>query len=135
MSYDNNAASADAPDEALSWLDGELGKNGLKPAEARALLDKCNALLEKRFLAGEHVEQLVRLRAQLIDRVLASLWHHVAAKLEATVALVAVGGYGRGELHPWSDVDIMLLLPDVLPENGESVLSQFVTVLELAQTT
>jgi len=129
MTYNTTAVSADAPDDALRWLDAELQKPELLPGNARSLLDQCSAQLEERFLADEPVSHLVRLRAQLVDRVLIELWRHVAPQLESQVALVAVGGYGRGELHPWSDVDIMLLLPDQMPKDGETALSEFVTVL------
>ena len=83
--------------------------------------------LRARFLAGEPVVPLVHARAAQIDEVLTDLWRD---HIEATgAALVAVGGYGRGELHPCSDVDIMLLLPDTLPDGAEERLSAFFTAL------
>lgn len=129
MTSDNAVTAIDAPQDVLRWLDGELKQQALDPARARVLLDKSSSLLEERFLAGVDVSLMVRTRAQVVDRVLAALWHHVAPQLVSTVALVAVGGYGRGELHPASDVDLMLLLPDDLPNSDESALSEFVTVL------
>jgi [protein-PII] uridylyltransferase len=83
--------------------------------------------LRARFLAGESVVDLVRARAALIDEVLVRLWREQLEPMGVT--LVAVGGYGRGELHPGSDVDVMLLLPDELPEGAEDALSGFVTSL------
>jgi [protein-PII] uridylyltransferase len=80
-----------------------------------------------RFEAGEPVVDLVHARARLIDEVLTSLWEEHLESLG--VALVAVGGYGRGELHPYSDVDVMLLLPDMLPDSADDALSAFVTAL------
>ena len=80
-----------------------------------------------RFLAGDSVVDLVHSRARLIDDVLTGLWRGHIEPLGA--ALVAVGGYGRGELHPYSDVDILLLLPDALPDNADEGLSAFVTAL------
>ncbi len=50
--------------------------------------------------------------SQLADSVLRQLWAH--AGLDAPLALLAVGGYGRGELFPHSDVDVLVLLPDAL---------------------
>jgi len=129
MVYDDASAAVEVPDEALQWLEAELAEREQSPQAARALLKQCSTLLEQRFLADDPVGQLVRLRAQLVDRVLGTLWQQIAKELQTEVALLAVGGYGRGELHPGSDVDILLLLPDELPENGESVLSNFVTVL------
>ena len=83
--------------------------------------------LRMRFLKGDSVVDLVHARAEQIDKVLLGLWRD---HIEATgAALVAVGGYGRGELHPGSDVDIMLLLPDALPEGAEERLSAFFTAL------
>ncbi len=83
--------------------------------------------LRERFMAGESVVDLVHARAAQIDEVLLGLWRDYVAATDA--ALVAVGGYGRGELHPGSDVDIMLLLPDELPEGAEESLSAFFTAL------
>ena len=48
--------------------------------------------------------------AHLADGVLKQLWDH--AGLQHPFALLAVGGFGRGELFPHSDVDVLLLLPD-----------------------
>ncbi len=65
--------------------------------------------LTARFEAGEAVTSLVRARATFIDNLLILAWHqYIPAK--AHLALIAVGGYGRGELHPGSDVDILILL-------------------------
>ncbi len=52
---------------------------------------------------------LLRL-SQLADKTLQSLW--LLAEFPANYALLAVGGYGRAELFPHSDVDVLLLLPD-----------------------
>ena len=47
---------------------------------------------------------------RIVDHVVRDIWR--ALQLPAGTCLVAVGGYGRGELCPWSDVDLLVLLPD-----------------------
>src|SRR5690606_35717066 len=73
----------------------------------REALAAGRARLLERFEAGEPVKDLVRDHAAFIDRLLVELWEQGLGRDD--VALVAVGGYGRGELHPHSDIDIMLL--------------------------
>ncbi|HMR71556.1 MAG TPA: nucleotidyltransferase domain-containing protein, partial [Rubrivivax sp.] len=53
--------------------------------------------------------RLVRALARHADAALAALWHR--CELPPGATLVAVGGYGRGELYPASDVDVLVLLP------------------------
>ncbi|MDB5818508.1 MAG: bifunctional uridylyltransferase/uridylyl-removing protein, partial [Rhizobacter sp.] len=52
---------------------------------------------------------LVRGLAGEVDRTLHDLW--LRSGLPSSAALVAVGGYGRGELFPYSDIDVLVLLP------------------------
>ncbi|MEX8503203.1 MAG: [protein-PII] uridylyltransferase [Leptothrix ochracea] len=55
-------------------------------------------------------ERLVRRISRLADTTLQRLW--VESQMPRGAALVAVGGYGRGELFPYSDVDVLILLPE-----------------------
>ena len=98
-------------------------------AKSRASLAATDADLKNRFLAGESVVDLVHARAVATDELLRELWQTHMGQLCGDVALVAVGGYGRGELHPSSDVDIMLLLPDTIDADAEQALSAFITSL------
>jgi [protein-PII] uridylyltransferase len=63
-----------------------------------------------RFAAHGSPGILVRELARCVDRILARCWKLYAVPANAT--LVAVGGYGRGELFPYSDVDLLILLPE-----------------------
>ena len=94
----------------LARLPGLIAAAQGSPAAVRELLAEALEQLKARFFADEPIETLVHARAQLIDRLLQQLWSAYCAASLRESALVAVGGYGRGELHPCSDIDILLLV-------------------------
>ena len=77
----------------------------------REALQQGHAELRKRFSAGADAAQLVAALSWLVDQLLSRAW---CAKIDhqQQLSLVAVGGYGRSELLPGSDIDLMILLPE-----------------------
>jgi len=77
----------------------------------RAALRQGRETLRQRFLHDDDAMRLVEAHAALVDALLVRVWtwHLEKFKPAAPPTLVAVGGYGRGELHPHSDIDLMLL--------------------------
>lgn len=67
-------------------------------------------LLVERFHAGFSAAELIRSRSDFMDEVLGAAWQYFLGPDANRLALVAVGGYGRRELHPHSDIDILALL-------------------------
>ncbi len=93
-----------------------------KQAIARA-----TAYQHGQFREGAQARDLIRQRATFIDSLLGILWDRRdwgASEL----ALVAVGGYGRGTLHPHSDIDLLVILGDNCDSCSEE-LSGFLTLL------
>ena len=90
-------------------FDQALSQNDNPIALFRKTLAESANTLAQGFREGVPVSTLVSLRAKLIDSLLERIWRRHLPK-ETSAALIAVGGYGRGELHPSSDVDIMLLV-------------------------
>lgn len=92
-------------------------------------LTRLNKNLEEQFYAERDITMLIHKRAQIIDVILQQAWRlYFSVDLYEDIALVAVGGYGRAELHPRSDIDLLILLAKDKPQYREPV-SQFVTFL------
>jgi [protein-PII] uridylyltransferase len=72
------------------------------------------------FNAGGPVDRLLRGLARCVDRTLRKMAH--SQGLARQVAIIAVGGYGRDELFPHSDVDVLIVIPDeVRPGELEAI--------------
>ena len=80
----------------------------------RNTLVRARSGLEQYHRQGASSQDVVRHHAWLIDQLLHFAWRYFRERTDAQpdMALVAVGGYGRGELHPYSDIDLLLLTPN-----------------------
>jgi len=94
----------------------------------REVLENADGALNGQFDDGRAVGDLLRERAAVVDEVLRFAWRHLGVA-ERGVALVAVGGFGRGELHPCSDVDLLVLLDGGPERSGTEALESFLTLL------
>ena len=106
-----------------------LPDEGGDAAGFRDSLARGDAELNARFEADEPVDHLVRDRARLVDSHLLAAWNRHLGPLTERLALVAVGGYGRGELHPCSDIDVMVLVDDADSEGWQAPVESFLTFL------
>ncbi|MBB5019570.1 [protein-PII] uridylyltransferase [Chitinivorax tropicus] len=78
-------------------------------AHWRTHLQRTRDRLRAHYLASQDVEWLLRAHSQAIDEVLARLWTDLS--FTPDVGLIAVGGYGRQEIYPFSDIDLLILIP------------------------
>lgn len=86
-------------------------------------------MLDNRFNSGRDIRRLIEDRAWCVDQILQQAWQRFDWGDDADIALVAVGGYGRGELHPYSDVDLLILLDSEDQESFREPIEGFLTLL------
>lgn len=108
----------------LSNVSSNQSRNLGIPDWLKQIEDDISVALAK----GVDIRSLVEARAEAIDSLLIELFKlHDLQQTE--LALFAVGGYGRGELSPYSDVDILLLSPDDLDKDTSQKVDAFVARL------
>ncbi|MDR3416727.1 MAG: [protein-PII] uridylyltransferase [Nevskia sp.] len=112
-----------------------LRTEGLKPVAAfRATLDWGRERLVSLFQEGAASDSLVHARAHLVDEVLRQAWlqflpEDASGASAEGLALIAVGGYGRAELLPHSDIDLLVLHDEHALEANKTALEQFFAFL------
>ncbi len=84
-------------------------------SELRTSLTDESARIQREFEATGDGRAAVAGRTKLVEDVLARLWHEIVSPDEskpANFSLVATGGFGRGWLFPYSDIDLLFLFGD-----------------------
>lgn len=110
-------------DPLCNWqeFDAAVAQADMPLSVYRAQLKSANDTLKAQFESGTPVQELVSQRAALVDEMLLRIWQQCLFSdsnggqnntQPSDIALVAVGGYGRGELHPASDIDLLILTTD-----------------------
>ncbi len=79
-------------------------------AQLKADTQAARAALQAEFRRTGESAVVLREHRKLVDRLLKEMWREL--RMPGSLALLAVGGYGRGELYPHSDVDVLVLLPE-----------------------
>jgi [protein-PII] uridylyltransferase len=87
--------------------------------------------LEVEFFQHQNTAQLLKKLTQLIDKTLKEAWlqPNIHAGAGADIILAAVGGYGRGELFPYSDIDLLILLPNEVTAEHNQAIEAFIGLL------
>ncbi len=91
-------------------------------------LNRCTQLIDDHHQSRDAI-LLVKDKTALIDNLLWHAWHRFFSADDKNIALLPVGGYGRGELFPYSDIDILILLRKKQYKNYQEGIEQFITLL------
>lgn len=91
-------------------------------------VNDCYVYLESAF-ATSQIDDLVTGRAEFVDALVCHAWQLAGLNEYKKLSLVAVGGYGRGQLQPHSDVDLLILSSRGLPRGASDQISLFLTLL------
>lgn len=85
--------------------------------------------LDSRYRDGADIRELITGRAWFMDQILQRAWAQFDWVNASHLSLLAVGGYGRGELHPHSDIDLLFLMRDDQAAVNRDALSGFFAFL------
>ncbi len=110
----------------LNRLQGDPNELAIALRAARRGADQA---LHAAFRAKTDIRELVQARAWVIEQLVLTAWERLLPP-DSALELVAVGGFGRGELHPHSDVDLLILLEgEGSAELHRQALESFIQIL------
>ncbi|WP_140908367.1 [protein-PII] uridylyltransferase [Cognatiluteimonas lumbrici] len=98
-------------------------------ATARAALARDDAAFAARFDAGEDIDRLLAARARAVDQWVRQAWERCIGPEPTDLGLFAIGGYGRGELFPHSDIDLLVLAEPAAQQAQHDALARLFALL------
>jgi len=111
----------------ISLASPPLTEAPLSVDDCRRYLEQSLDTLDEAFTQKISIRDIIQARARHLDHLIGRLWHQFG--LSDNLALIAVGGYGRGELHPCSDIDLLILYAQPIDTDCEEKISRFITHL------
>ncbi|RLA04390.1 MAG: [protein-PII] uridylyltransferase [Gammaproteobacteria bacterium] len=101
-------------EQKLELLATEYLKPDAQFEDFRQYLQLVSEYFIEQFNQGIPIIDLLHGRSDAIDKLLIHLWQHFLGQSDhyQQLSLIAVGGFGRGELHPHSDIDLLILYPN-----------------------
>ncbi len=101
----------------------------LSPKQIKQAIQHHNHYLKTHFSPEASIQDFLAAKSRFIDLILQFLWKHFIQQNSQHFSLIAVGGYGRKELFPYSDIDILILLNDEINDDDKQQLETFCTFL------
>ncbi|MEO1888437.1 MAG: [protein-PII] uridylyltransferase [Cycloclasticus sp.] len=98
-------------------------------AEIKTLIQTFNEGHLERAKSDVIIEVLLEERSDFIDLLLTNCWADILGEQRNYIALIATGGYGRSELHPFSDIDLLIIFDEHSFEQCKMSLESFSTYL------
>ena len=93
----------------MGSLELETPADSFNPETLKQTLLHGREALRQRYYSNGNGAALLRDHSRLLDDILRRAWH--AMVMPDSIVLLAVGGYGRQQLFPFSDIDLLVLLP------------------------
>ncbi|MEE2684441.1 MAG: [protein-PII] uridylyltransferase [Pseudomonadota bacterium] len=85
--------------------------------------------LEKKFLGKLNIENIIKKRSIEIDLIISDAFKIFLSEFTDKISLISVGGYGRSELHPCSDIDLLIITNNKRNNQINKSITKFITFL------
>ena len=104
-------------------------RNPISAKQIKQAIKQHNTHLKNSFSPNKPILDFLLAKSKFIDELLFVIWNHFIISNRENFALIAVGGYGRQEMFPYSDIDILVLFHDDTKEQDKQQLSDLCTFL------